>query len=97
MRDFCILQWTKEEQILFTDISFSNNVSDSLSKPTGRIKFYEHMDILMGQRRPAYVNSLHISQFLSTYSNLTSFDLSPFINGLESASVGRCEYDVQLS
>jgi hypothetical protein len=35
MRDFCILQWTEEEQILYTDIPSAYNVSDSLSKPTG--------------------------------------------------------------
>jgi hypothetical protein len=46
MRDFCILQWTEEEQILYSDIPSAYNVSDSLSKPTGRIKFYEQMDIL---------------------------------------------------
>jgi hypothetical protein len=51
----------------------------------------------MGRRRPAYVHSTHISQFLSTYSNLTPFDLSPFIDGLDSASVGGCEDDIQLS
>jgi hypothetical protein len=55
MRDFCILQWTEEEQILYTDIPSAYNVSDSLSKPTGRIKFYEQMDILMGQCCPSYV------------------------------------------
>ena len=31
------------------------NVNDSPSKPTGRIKFYEHMDILMGRRCPSYI------------------------------------------
>lgn len=55
MRDFCILQWTEEEQILYSDIPSAYNVSDSLSKPTGRIKFYEQMDILMGRRCPSYV------------------------------------------
>jgi hypothetical protein len=58
MRDFCILQWTEEEQILYSDIPSAYNVSDSLSKPTGRIKFYEQMDILMGRRQPAYASTL---------------------------------------
>jgi hypothetical protein len=57
MRDFCILQWTEEEQILYSDIPSAYNVSDSLSKPTGRIKFYEQMDILMGRRRPSYAST----------------------------------------
>jgi hypothetical protein len=55
-RDFCILQWMKEEQILYSDIPSAYNVSDSLSKLTGCIKFYEQMDILMGRRCPSYVN-----------------------------------------
>jgi hypothetical protein len=97
MRDFCILQWTEEEQIHFTDVSSAHNVSDSLSKPTGRIKFYEHMDILMGRRKPAYAHSLQTPYTFSTYSNLHPFDLSPFIDGLDSASVGGCEDDVRLS
>ena len=54
MRDFCILQWTEEEQINFTDIPSAYNVSDSITKPTGRTKFYEHMDIMMGRRPPSY-------------------------------------------
>ena len=55
MRDFCILQWTEEEQIIYSDIPSAYNVSDSISKPTGRIKFYEQMDIMMGRRCPSYV------------------------------------------
>jgi Reverse transcriptase (RNA-dependent DNA polymerase) len=55
MRDFCILQWTEEEMIHYADIESKYNVSDSISKPTGRIKFYEQMDILMGRRKPHYV------------------------------------------
>jgi hypothetical protein len=53
MRSFCILQWTEEEQILYSDIPTAYNISDSLSTPTGRIKFYEQiMDISMGRRKP---------------------------------------------
>ena len=74
MRDFCILQWTEEEQILFMDVASAYNVSDSLSKPTGRIKFYEHMDILMGRRKPAYVHFFS-SSFFSTYRNFQWFIL----------------------
>jgi hypothetical protein len=57
MRNFCILQWTEEEQILYLDIPTAYNVSDSLSKPTGCNKFYEQMDILVGCRKPSYVNT----------------------------------------
>jgi hypothetical protein len=42
-----------------TYLRHSMDVSDSLSKPTGRIKFYKQMDILMGQRCPSYVTTMH--------------------------------------
>ena len=97
MRDFCILQWTEEELIIFNDVASHYNVSDSLSKPTGHIKFYEHMDILMGRRKPTYVHSISASlnsfaslNFPSTYRNLKPFDLS-FLEDFDSVSVGGCE------
>jgi hypothetical protein len=85
MRDFCILQWTEEELILFTDIPTALNVSDSISKPTGRTKFYEHMDRMMGRRKPSYVLhdptdpsspiKPHISSTCSSLKELTLADL----------------------
>jgi hypothetical protein len=85
MQDFCILQWTEEELILYTDIPTALNVSDSISKPTGRTKFYEHMDIMMGRRKPAYVqhdpndpaslSKPHISSTCSSLKELTLTDL----------------------
>jgi hypothetical protein len=104
MRDFCILQWTEEELILFTDIPTAYNVSDSISKPTGRTKFYEHMDIMMGRRKPTYALQdphdpssplkPHIS---STCSSLQEIQLSDLIDyedldilvSFETTSVGR--------
>ena len=72
MKEFVILQWTEEEQIIFEDVPSALNPSDSLSKPTGRVKFYEHRDILMGRRRPQYVSPLKAFKIIidSTYSNL---------------------------
>ena len=57
MKQFVILEWTEEEQIVFKDVPTSINPSDSLSKQTGRIKFHEHMDILMGRKCPTYAQS----------------------------------------
>ena len=54
MKQFVILEWTEEEHIMFQDVPTANNPSDSLSKQTGRIKFYEHMDVLMGRQCPTY-------------------------------------------
>jgi hypothetical protein len=104
MRDFCILQWTEEELVTFSDIPTALNVSDSISKPTGRTNFYEHMDIMMGRRKPSYVLKdphdptsplrPHIS---STCSSLKEITLSDLIDTedldilvfFETTSVGR--------
>lgn len=106
MRDFCILQWTEEELILFTDIPTAYNVSDSISKPTGRTKFYEHMDIMMGRRKPTYVQHdpndpasllhLHISSTCSSLKEIHLSDLLAYhdlddIVSFDATSVGRYE------
>jgi len=94
MKDFCILQWTEEEQINYKDVASALNVSDSLSKPTGRIKFHEHMDIMMGRRKPIYVQTTHTAQpspslrdtypeIFSTCSNLNLFTLDDIIESLD--------------
>jgi hypothetical protein len=72
MKYFVILEWTEEERITYTDVKTQNNFSDSLTKPTGRVKHYEHNDIMMGRRRPAYIKTLKAFQhsLLSTYSSL---------------------------
>ena len=59
MKQLVILQWTEEDLITFQETKSEYNISDSLSKPVGRIKFYEQNDILMGRRRPKYTNSVH--------------------------------------
>jgi hypothetical protein len=48
MKHFVILQWTDDKFIDFVDTSTDENYSDSLSKPTGRTKFYEHTDVFVG-------------------------------------------------
>jgi hypothetical protein len=56
MKHFIILQWTGDKFIDFIDTSTDENYSDSLSKPTGRTKFYKHTDVFMGRRKPAYTS-----------------------------------------
>jgi hypothetical protein len=56
MKHFIILQWTGDKFIDFVDTLTDENYSDSLSKPTGRTKFYEHTDFFMGRRKPAYTS-----------------------------------------
>jgi hypothetical protein len=52
MKQFVILQWSEEDLISFADCPSAILVADSLTKQTGRTKFYEHMDIIMGRRKP---------------------------------------------
>jgi hypothetical protein len=65
IKSFAILQWTEEDLIKYEKIASAINPSDSLTKMTGRYKFYEHFDILMGYRRPDYAladpHTAHIS------------------------------------
>ena len=84
MKDFCILQWTEEERIIYQDVSSALNVSDSLSKPTGCTKFYEHTDVMMGRRKPNYVKSTNA--FLPSFS--TCNFLPPIPLDFEATSVG---------
>ena len=51
---FVILEWTENEQITYEPCKSEHNISDSLSKPTARIKHYIHHDIMMGRRQPDY-------------------------------------------
>jgi hypothetical protein len=59
LKQFAVLQWVEDEQIIFGDIGTTNNISDSLTKQTGRTKFHQHHDILMGRLRPAYARHTH--------------------------------------
>ena len=54
LKQFAVLQWVEDEQILFGDIGTAHNISDSLTKQTGRTKFHQHHDILMGRLRPEH-------------------------------------------
>ena len=53
-KQFIILQWTDDEYIKFIQTPTDSNYSDTLSKQTARTKFYEHTDVFMGRRKPAY-------------------------------------------
>ena len=70
MNQFIILEWTEAERLKYVDCPGKFNVSDSLSKPTGCIKHYQHHNILMGRRRPKNSKNLHAykTHLSSTYS-----------------------------
>ena len=44
----------EEDRLHYQPTKTQYNYSDILTKPLGRIKFYEQTDILMGCRRPIY-------------------------------------------
>ena len=57
LKHFAILQWTDEDKLHYQATPTEFNIADHLTKPLGRIKFYEQTDILMGRRRPQYVET----------------------------------------
>ena len=54
IRYFALLQWVEDGHVIFVPVPTDLNVSDSLTKATGRIKFYQHADICMGRIPPPY-------------------------------------------
>ena len=54
---FTALHWVETDQIQFKPIPTALNPSDSLTKQTGRIKFYEHSDYYMGRTPPKYLRA----------------------------------------
>ena len=61
IRYFALLQWGTSGQLKATAIPTDANISDSLTKATGRIKFHQHADIFMGRSPPSYVPKLPMS------------------------------------
>ena len=55
IRYFELLKWSESGQIKAEAIPTVLNISDSLTKATGRIKFHQHADIYMGRVPPTYV------------------------------------------
>jgi Reverse transcriptase (RNA-dependent DNA polymerase) len=54
IKELVILYWVDTDQIKYTAVDTELNPSDALTKPTGRIKFHAHFDILMGKYPPPY-------------------------------------------
>jgi len=84
LKQFAVLQWVEDEQIIFGDIGTAYNISDSLTKQTGRTKFHQHHDLLMGRLRPKYARSTDptlpiISKCsFSAYDYIDLYDYSNF-------------------
>jgi hypothetical protein len=63
LKQFAVLQWVEDEQIIFGDIGTAYNISDSLTKQTGRTKFHQHHDLLMGRLRLNILNSSSLTDY----------------------------------
>ena len=95
MRAFVILQWTDDEFINFVQTPTKNQTSDSLSKATDRVKFYEHMDVMMGRRKPHYVDQpTKIIHFISRLGNDPYF--TPWDNPLYELTTSQHHYFVSM-
>jgi hypothetical protein len=42
LKQFAVLQWVEDKQIIFGDIDMAHNISDSLTKQNGGIEFSQH-------------------------------------------------------
>ena len=80
LKHMVILQWCDDELLSFLETKSESNYSDSLSKATERTKFYQHCDVIMGRRKPAYaaLNTIPLDNTLSTkgetiHSNIIHF------------------------
>ena len=56
---FALLQWSESHQLQALPIKTDQNISDSMTKATGRIKFHPHADLYMGRIAPSYVTHTH--------------------------------------
>lgn len=54
---FAILDWSNKNQLKPATIRMNQNISDSLTKPLGRIKFHQQCELSMGRIPPTYVPS----------------------------------------
>jgi deoxyuridine 5'-triphosphate nucleotidohydrolase len=54
-RHFAIQEWVERDLLTLLRIATNDNYSDVLTKATGRILFYRHMNYIMGKIRPSYV------------------------------------------
>ena len=82
IRYFALLQWSASGQIKAEAIKTDENISDSMTKPTGRIKFHQHADIFMGRQPPSYVCLPHTN----TLATLTIATFVPVFAPLETFS-----------
>jgi Reverse transcriptase (RNA-dependent DNA polymerase) len=60
IRYFALLQWSESNQLKAEAITTEENISDSMTKALGRIKFHQQADIYMGRTPPSYVPHMSV-------------------------------------
>jgi hypothetical protein len=82
-KQFVILQWSEEDLISFTDCPSTLLTADSLTKQTGRTKFYEHIDIIMGRPKfsPATQTDFAIN-LVSASNNLRQLHYADIVSSM---------------
>ena len=55
IRYFALLEWADTGQLKAESVPTAHNISDSMTKATGRVKFHQHADLYMGRQPPRYV------------------------------------------
>ena len=54
---FAILEWAQTDQITVKKIDTADNASDNLTKASGRILFYRHVDTMLGKRTVLHISN----------------------------------------
>jgi hypothetical protein len=77
LKNFAIMDWTEADLLTYDRCPTAVNLSDSLTKATGRIKHYEQFDIIMGYYPPAYIRDylphLHVNKIsLCAWNHFTA-------------------------
>ena len=75
IRYFALLEWSDSGQLKAEPIPTDANISDSMTKATGRIEFHQHADLYLGRTPPPYVPQRSPS-FTSTH-HVTTFQAIP--------------------
>ena len=85
IRYFALLQWQQQKQLVVIPVPTADNISDSMTKATGRIKFHQRTDIYMGRIPPTFHGrsaSHRTSLSQSAFDHSIHFDHSPIPNSL---------------
>jgi hypothetical protein len=81
IRYFALLQWQQLDYIKVIPVPTDHNISDSMTKATGRTKFHQHADLYLGRSDPRspirvqhFIAPDHSSTSPTLHSSLTDVD-----------------------